>query len=123
MEKVAKILVPLEVSKDDIEHVITTGLAGGINYWAWINWKDQDTDKNDLPTTKMLTEKLLNGGSIVFYDIEDDMLLGKMGLSSLLQGIRQYYKREGMKYEIQDFDADISDKVMQYALFGELIYG
>lgn len=74
-----EIIVPVEIKfhKSDIEEIIVTALEGGIGYWACL---DNTTDlftrtkaANPRKTTSEVAATILfDGGTLVFYDAEDD---------------------------------------------------
>lgn len=118
--------------------VFTTAIEGGINYWADVmrkRWSDRTEELN------MIEE---------FYadieDVEDDNKKYHIDADVIKRGIRKAFKNRakiGDPYQRQaindlywgilsnrqesreeaDFDADTADIIVQYGLFGELVYG
>jgi hypothetical protein len=67
---------------------------------------------------------LLDGGNFVAYDAEDwEELLGSFTIKNLLRGIRLYVKATGDSKDLEYLDANACDQIIQYGLFGELVYG
>lgn len=106
------------VSAEQIENIIVSSLEGASAYWVGIDNTTPEwvNEPEDLPTSQYATQLLLEGKTIKLYDIEDEDEQWELDLPKLLQGIGKAMS-EG--YDITD-DVDV---VLQYALFGKLVYG
>lgn len=110
--------VELAVSAEAIENIIVSSLEGASAYWVGIDNTTPEwaNEPDDLPVAQYATQLLLEGKTIKLYDIEDEDEQWDLDLQKLLFGIGKALS-EG--YDIED---DV-DEVLQFALFGELVYG
>ena len=113
----------ITLTEEDITDIVVTALEGGINYWACL---DNTTDEfnnapDDEPISITTAKILLSGGTVIFYDNEDDLAVFKLTLDKLLKGIKNYAEWRG--FDMDYIDADMADCIVQYALFDEVVYG
>ena len=110
--------VETSVNAEQIENIIVTALECQSTYWfgidnttpEWVNAPD------GLPAAQYATQLLLEGKTLALYDTEDEDGIWELTLDMLLKGI-------GMAMSNGEDIEDECDSVMQYALFGELVYG
>jgi hypothetical protein len=113
------------ISEADIETIIVNGFEGGIGYWAGlINtgglWKGKPKgEPNSMWATKLLTI----GQGILLYDREEPESRFELTLEGLLRGIELNFKNRPWDSNIDNGDAVTYDCIIQYALFGEIVYG
>lgn len=120
LKKQSKLLrfeVKTYVTAVTIENIIVSALEGQSNYWAGVDnttieWRDKP---EGMPVSQFATNLLLDGKKVVLYDIEDENETWDLTLDKLLSGIGKAMS-ENRDYE------DEADTVLQYALFGELVY-
>lgn len=141
-----------ELTPDDFDDILTAAIEGGISYWACLDnstddWKaakaelieelkSEENEYDRRPTYDQIMMRLLqNGKSVVFTDAEDpdDGDAWELTAEKLMTGALEFQAERMMEtgdaYDIKsaiedgDFDADDADAVMQYALFGDVIYG
>jgi len=122
-----------EFSTKDISDLLITAFEGGINYWCGAVHILRDEDDNDLCKSVPLEHQLkvfrpsdavAYGGEIILKDIEsDDTWI--LGIEDLKSGIAQYCTEAGIPLAdlVDVHDADMSDSIVQYALFKELVFG
>ena len=106
------------VAAEQIENIIVTSLEGQSTYWLGLDnttpeWADEP---DDLPTSQYATQLILEGKAVTLYDIEDEDEVWTLTLDKLLKGI-------GIALSNGEDIEDEADNVMQYALFGELVFG
>jgi hypothetical protein len=118
-----KIQVEMTVTPYDVENIIITAIEGGIGYWACLlnDEIEFDNQPDDIPVSQYATELLLLGETIKFADTEEFSEIWELTLEKLLLGIK--LSMEDEPFDLNDLDAEQSDCIVQYALFGELIYG
>lgn len=134
----AKLHVSLEaeVTEEDVVDLMVTAIEGGIGYWACLDnssetYVNADACKSD---AEVAADILLAGGNVTFLDDDDRNTFWTLNLSMLLSGIRDFlatpYGHECIRFEGSrvsiDFgmvDADRADQIIQYAMFGNLIFG
>ena len=123
------------LTEEDIEDIVVTALEGGIGYWACLdNTGDAyENAPDDEPTAITCTKELLAGNTVVFLD-EEDWEDGKdtvyeLNIEKLLKGVQlwlenstfDFIDRDG-KLNFDMFDAIQADSIIQYALFGEIVF-
>lgn len=152
MELKAEYTIRRMLTPDDFETILTTALEGGIGYWACLDnttedWKsarselseelkDNENEYDRKPTYEQIMMRLLQSGkAILFEDAEDpeNDECWELTAEKLMTGALEFQAEKMMTtgdiYDIKsaidcgDFDAEDADNVIQYALFGEVIYG
>jgi len=133
MEYSLEIAFDLKISEEDIEHIVVTAIEGGTGYWACLDnsrpeW--EEAYKAEDITSLIATRLLLEGKTLYFTDVEDDEVK-ELTLSKLLEGIKKEVSTDGTEIVNLDtnhlenclIDSDVADRIFQYAMFGELIFG
>jgi hypothetical protein len=116
------------LTESDVDAIISTALEGGIGYWARLDtstpgWEDKP-DNNF--TSEWVTKMLLEGREVKFEDAEDeeeDCSEWVLTLEKLIKGINLNTKNRDWDCDIDNGDATTMDCIIQYALFGEVVYG
>lgn len=124
--------------------IFTTACEGGINYWASIEdyrWSidgSGDIDRPDLDAFEaMLIERdgdansyLLNdlvitqGLRKAFLALEDGKSFGDYHDKAIVpMYLANLQPSMAFLYDMVDFDANTADIIVQYGLFGEMVYG
>ena len=114
-------LITTSVSIETLEDIVVTALEGGIGYWAVLDNTTKIWDKYDycdLPCSQAAFELLYNGESLRFYDTDDETEVWHLTWKKLIKGVELF---GGVKEE--DIDATVADQIIQYALFGEIVFG
>lgn len=114
------------IKQRDIDDIMAIALDGGITYWC---------DRVEVVGGKYYGEnasdQISRGGKLKLYDAEEDEQY-TLTLTKLLKGIEAFIKWDRGDHEIVDrdgkinvynIDAEITDQIIQLALFGEVIYG
>ena len=109
------ITVPITVSNYDLDCILCTCFEGGSNYWI---------DKvlavdNDFKGAEYASEVISHDGKLVVFVDGEKHLLTK---SMLLKGCELYMDGR-RRWRPDDFDAEDTDIILQYALFGDVVYG
>ena len=114
-------LITTSVSIETLENIVVTALEGGIGYWSVLDNTTKIWDKYDycdLPCSQAAFELLYNGESLKFYDVEDETEVWQLTWKKLIKGVELF---GGVKEE--DIDATVADQIIQYALFGKIMFG
>lgn len=121
-----KFKTEIEVSKENIDDIVCMALEGGINYWCndveVVN--DSRTEEDDCFISELITK----GKTLILHNYAENKL-HELDLCHVLQGLRLYVQNEGIsicadgKMDIFSLDATAADMIIQYGLFGEVIYG
>jgi hypothetical protein len=122
---VGKIEIPLELTEYDIENIIVTGLEGGIGYWACLdnNGSDWEAKPKGEPVSTWATKLLIDGKSLRLLDEEDREEGWLLTLDKILEGYRLNYINRPFDNNIDNGDIVTADCIIQYGLFGKLVYG
>jgi hypothetical protein len=123
-KKVGEMSVIIDITEEDIENIIVTALEGGSNYWLGLDKKCpavQGKPENE-PWSTWVTKILLDGGTVRLYDVEDSEEVWELTLPKLLKGIQHNTERSGAG-DKDCWDAIDTDCIVQYAIFGKLVYG
>lgn len=125
---VVKVNLQLSITDEDIDDIMVGALEGGINYWC-----DDAKPVGDY-LGNYASEQISRGGSLKLHDIEEekDYLLTR---EAFIDGIVKYLENPH-PYDITDrgygtyikidagkCDAVVCDMIIQYAIFGEVVYG
>lgn len=124
--------IKIIVTTDDIVNLLACE-GGGFDYWAEIleaGEKDYEAARNRILHRgkkdrmicyeEIVAEILEAGEKLTIYDREEDKD-HELTLDKLLTGFRLYAdSMHGLNMD--DFDADVADQILQNAVFGEVVY-
>lgn len=119
----------IEIKKDITEKevwgIIVTAFEGGINYWCGhVEWDEEKYPKpKDEPISTFCTKLLLDDVTLQLFDAEQDDEIYELTLTRLLKGIAQNYLERPHDCDLKNYDANTADCIIQYAIFGEVVYG
>jgi len=112
----------LKVSDEVMDDIMATALEGGINYWCDKGVKVKD---GDYKGAKYASDVISKGGVLNVNGIDVDR-------AKLLKGIQMYIdngNQEGIinfadrEVECDNIDAIVADVIVQFAVYGEIVYG
>lgn len=114
------------VKQRDIDTIMAIALDNGATYWC---------DRAEVIGGEYLgvyaSDQISRGGDLRLYDAEEDkqyiLTLDKFlkGLETFItvdRGEHEIVDRDG-KINVRKIDREIADQIIQFALFGEVIYG
>ena len=117
----------VELSNNDIDDIVAIALEGGITYWC----DEAKVVGNYLG--EYASEQISKGGQLKLYDFEEEEyhLLTR---EKFIEGFKKYianptasdifeYVDGKLKLDTCYVDADVADAIIQYAIFGEVVYG
>ena len=114
----------VKLTDEDIDDIVCTALEGGITYWC---------SSAEVVGGKYLGEyasdQISRGGSLRLYDAEEDKsyeLTKYKFVTGFALACRDGYLDEafdGDGFDTGEIDAELADVIVQYALFGEVVYG
>jgi hypothetical protein len=138
--------VPIKVTAQDIDDIICTALEGGITYWCdeaditkfpdpatYTRITDKPFNDKDRTTWEWASDVISRGGELTLHDNEGSMTY-VLTLDKTLAGIKLFLtcKNHNSSYnqgviqhgglDCASIDADCADMIVQYALFGEVVY-
>ena len=112
----------VEVTNQDIDDIMCTALEGGITYWC---------RRAEVVGGRYLGEyaheQISRGGSLMLYGAKSSDKW-ELTLDKLKQGLTVWVQNNPdilLSGEIDEVDinADCTDTIIQYALFGEVVFG
>lgn len=108
----------MKLTKEIIEDIMVTALEGGINYWC-----DRALPEEGYPLKddEYLSGYFARTGRLILWDNEEESHL--LTLGKFQNGFTIEQARGGIIRDPGDIDAEIADRIIQYAIFGELVYG
>lgn len=133
MNEVLNIGFKVVITPEDIDDIMVSALEGGINYWA-----DEAKVEEDKRVAAWGHERISRGRCLKIHTMEpfdeDDTEWYELTKEKFLKGIERYIAQptsgdflEFVDHELRidagNVDAVVADAIIQYALFGEIIYG
>ena len=119
------------VTDEDIDDIMASALEGGINYWCG----EAEVIGERLGEEGWAHEQIARGGTLRLHDVESDDCFD-LYKENFLTGLKKYLEHEGLKQglvydeykegpelDCSMIDAVAADLIIQYALFGEVVYG
>lgn len=122
---VGTVQIEKHLTENDIETIVVTGLEGGIGYWACLDntGAEWDAKPKGEPLSTWATKLLLDGKAIRLIDEEDDEEIFELTLEKIVEGFRLNYIKRPHDNDLENGDVTTSDCIIQYGLFGEIVYG
>lgn len=114
----------IKVNAEDIDGIMACALEGGITFWC-----DEARVVGEY-LGKYASDQISRGGQLLLHDMEEEetYLLNK---EKFLKGLKIFLDNSEGKickldsgYEVDpaNIDANDADSIIQYAIFGELVY-
>ena len=114
--------VPLKVHNYHLDCILAGAFEGGSNYWA----DKVHVVNGDYKGAEFASEVISKGGELLIYE-EGTTKPYKLTKKKMLEGCRMYVtgdkRTKGRVFDIDTWDAIDHDMILQYSLFGEVIYG
>ena len=110
----------VHVTAEDIDDILCTAFEGGICYWC------DEVEVVGKYLGKYASEQISRGGKLVLHDAESsdkwELTLDKFakGLQEWLSYNPDFITDGGI--DTSNIDANCADEIIQYALFGELMF-
>ena len=118
------------MTQQDIDDIMVAALEGGINYWCWRVVVQGDY------LGEYASEQISRGGKLAVWidePFEDDKTCYMLDRDKFLAGFKLWLEKGGDSYDAIDYsdgsvdcgqiDATCADEIVQYALFGEVVFG
>lgn len=120
-EVIGKISTTTDITSQFIDDVLCTAFESGISYWA-TNVRPLGNVWPD--NAEYVSECLTRGVDIVITE-DSDNSGHVLTMQKMLMGIERFCNRNnrGIGDLIEDHDAEDADCIVQYAIFGEIVYG
>lgn len=123
-----KVTKPVHINGADIDDILCTAFEGGITYWCNSVQSMMPIEWHKENHAEYASEVISRGGDLVLSTDDGDKVLT---LNAFLQGLQMVLDEFVVELEIIGgefhidttwIDADLADVIVQYALFGELVY-
>lgn len=112
-----------DVSSEFINDIISTAFEGGINYWCDEAVASDEKSKKICEDNNIFLSDIITQGGIIDLFYEDKSQKVTLTLEKILNGIKIAIENNSCEIDIfDDYDADDADCIVQYAVFGELVY-
>lgn len=114
--------IEVNLSQQDIDDIMVTALEGGINYWC------RRAKVVGEYLGEATSDQISRGGSLILYDAESSDKW-ELTLKKFLNGVKLYFEQgchvqvEDNAIDTGDIDANDADRIVQFALFGEVVFG
>lgn len=116
-----QVTINFEFDDQLVDDIITTCFEGGSTYWI----DDQEVKDGDYKGAEFASEVVSKGGTLILYveGTKYELTLEKfikgmeLALNDKPNLLLAFQENDG------DWDAGDADYVLQFALFGELVYG
>ena len=127
MNKVAEVVLPqgmsIKLNQADLDDIMCAALEGGISYWCG------RVEVVDDYLASYAHQQISRGGTLKLYDVEDDEVY-ELNFDKLVRGLELFLIHENdtlikLKQEkllAANIDSICADLIVQYALFGELVF-
>jgi hypothetical protein len=115
-----KIVREFEITDQELSDLMVTALEGGINYWC-SGCDVVEPDGNLRPSDALLED----GWCLSFLDMDPmvAILLDKEGLLNGVARAMEWGNFATVEALMDGHDAETADVMIQFALFGEIVYG
>ena len=114
-KKAGLITIPITILNYDLDGILSCCFEGGSNYWI----DEMKVLDGDFKGAEYASEVVSHDGELRITVGKQAHLLDK---GRLIQGCRLYVN-EGREWKPDNFDADNCDVILQYALFGDIVFG
>jgi len=124
------------MEREQLENVFVTALEGGSNYWCYVSpeavsliRKAVSKEDDRYLASSMLKAILDHDVEVPINDADAiDDVLGYMTRDNIQHRLEKLYEdeeyRDVLSAELEGYgDAETSDTIFQYLLFGDVIYG
>jgi hypothetical protein len=116
------ISLDVDLSQQDIDDIMVAALEGGINYWC------REAEVVGEYLGEYASDQISRSGSLILHDAESSDKW-ELTRDKFLNGVKLYFEH-GCEVPVEDnaidtcgIDACAADSIVQYALFGKLVFG
>lgn len=114
--------IEVNLTQQDIDDIMVAALEGGINYWC------RKAEVVGEYLGEYASDQISRGGSLILHDAESSDKW-ELTLEKFLSGVKLYFE-DGCHVQVEDncidagdIDANDADCIVQFALFGEVVFG
>lgn len=115
----------VKLTLEDIDDIMAGALEGGINYWC------SKAEVVGDYLGEYGSQQIARGGELILHDAESEDKW-KLNLPKFMNGVKLWIENGDDRYEAVNsngtidpcqIDGEMADMIIQYAIFGELIFG
>ena len=119
MKKIGQVRKVMDISSEDIEDVLVGAFEGGSNYWL----RKVKVVDDDYKGGEYASDVVGLGGELILTTMEGEK--HKLTQAKMVDGFQKYLDNGGMCFPFDSGNPDgwTYDMILQYALFGKLVYG
>lgn len=114
--------IEVNLSQQDIDDIMAVALDGGICYWC------RKAEVVGEYLGEYASDQISRGGALILHDAESAQTW-ELTLEKFLKGVKLYFE-QGCHVQIEDntidtcdIDANDADCIVQFAIFGEVVFG
>lgn len=114
--------IEVNLSQQDIDDIMVAALEGGICYWC------RKAEVVGEYLGEYASDQISRGGALILHDVESAQTW-ELTLEKFLNGVKLYFEQgchvqvEDNRIDPGDIDANDADCIVQFAVFGEVIFG
>jgi hypothetical protein len=117
-----------EITREIVDALMDAAFYDGIGHWAEIEDFDALDDPYDEDGEQLAVSQMISRGAtvtLVEHTDDDEPEVWTLTLKKVIEGIKLHAKESGQTpfAMMDEGDASDGDAVVQYALFGEIVYG
>ena len=116
------ISLDVDLSQQDIDDIMAVAMEGGICYWC------RKAEVVGEYLGEYASDQISRGGALILHDAESAQTW-ELTLEKFLNGVKLYFEQgchvnvEDNAIDTCDIDANDADCIIQFALFGKLVFG
>ncbi len=113
------------ITQQDIDNLMCTALEGGITYWC------REAEVVGEYLGEYASDQISRGGKLILHDAESSDKW-ELDIEKLMQGMKLWVENGDDRYhaiqpdgsvDCGEIDGEMADLIVQYALFGEVVFG
>ena len=114
--------IEVNLTQQDVDDIMVAALEGGIHYWC------REAEVVGEYLGEYASDQISRGGSLILHDSESSDKW-ELTLEKFLNGVKLYFEDgchvqvEDNRIDAGDIDAGDADCIIQFALFGEVVFG
>lgn len=114
--------IDVNLSQQDIDDIMAVALDGGICYWC------RKAEVVGEYLGEYASDQISRGGALILHDAESAQTW-ELTLEKFLKGVKLYFE-QGCHVQVEDnaidtcdIDANDADCIVQFSVFGEVVFG
>lgn len=116
--------IAANLTSENIDDIMASALEGGINYWC-----SEAEVVEEKRCADWGHEQIARGGALILHDAESDDQW-ELNLEKFLNGFKLWLENGGDQYDAVkngnvdccEIDGGCADEIVQYAIFGEVVF-